>query len=225
MKTLKKPLKPGKRLLTMLAQAGRTRPGNAPAPHPPAEQLYHYAAGALERQEAAQIRTHLVCCAECTRKALYLVRMAAPLRSMVDELQHTIADWQAQITSLSLGFVAWATVLWQPEFAGMPVYAGDIPEQEHVFSGKEGEIKITCAWRNTLNAQPAFIQFAWLADVTAHCELVALFFNPDTKQKLAEFSLGTYFEGGKILTSEDLKFNPSNEKWAIAILLKERETT
>ena len=232
MKTIANSPQPGARLLTLLAQAVRRSPAQTfrlrsqkETAHPPAAQLYDYAAGALARPETAAIRRHLFHCAECNRKVLYLMRLTAPFPRLVDELQQTIADWPAQATSLAQGVVTWATALWQPELAGMPVYASDIPEQEHVFAGKEGEIKLTCAWRNTLHTQPAFIQFAWLADVTVNCELVALFFNPDTKQKLAEFSLGGYFEGGKILTSEDLKFNPSQEKWAIAILLKERATT
>lgn len=115
------------------------------------------------------------------------------------------------------------TSLWQPQWAGTPVYAADIPEQRHTFTGREGEIEISCAWRDQYETTPAYIQISWLANLTVDRKLWALFFDPVTKECLAEIPLGKYLEGGKSITSQTLGFNPSTQKWAIAILLKEEE--
>jgi hypothetical protein len=53
-----------------------------------------------------------------------------------------------------------------------------------------------------------------------HGELWCRFVHPDTNAVLAEVSLGTSKEGGKYFTRQTLNFDPSQEKWALVILVK-----
>ena len=191
--------------------------------HPTGELLYDYASGNLEREPASQIRRHLMRCAPCTYKTLTIMRLLHPEAEtprLFDELRTTIQDWTEKITS-SIETVTWVTSLWRPQWAGTPVSAADIPAQSHTFSGKDGEIEITCAWRDHYGTTPAYIQISWLANLTVDRELWALFFDPETKEFLSEIPLGKYLEGGKSIPSHILGFNPSTQQWAIAILLKE----
>jgi hypothetical protein len=131
--------------------------------------------------------------------------------------------WVKNVISLPSHVVHWVSELWQPQWAGTPVTAADIPGDKKAFNVKNGEIEISCLWRSQQATNPAYIQISWAANFVADRELWALFFDPDTKEVLAEIPLGAYLEGGKNITSETLGFDPSNEKWAISILLKERE--
>ncbi|MCP4405633.1 MAG: hypothetical protein GY801_51060 [bacterium] len=127
------------------------------------------------------------------------------------------------IVSVPSHLVNWVSELWPPQWAGVLVSAADIPEDTKSFILKDGESDITCLWKSRYEAEPAHIEISWAANLVVDRELWALFFHPDTKDVLAEISLGTYPEGGKNITSETLGFDPSNEPWAISILLKEPE--
>lgn len=212
--------------IVLSQEASRSTTPASDEPHPSGRELYEYAAAALDRESRAKVRQHLMRCAACNAKTLLIMRLTSEereeARDVIDDLKHFITDWAEKMTS-SLGAVTWATSLWQPQWAGMPVSAADIPEQQHTFSGKEGEIEISCAWRDRYETTPAYIQISWLANLTVDRKLWALFFDPDTKKCLAEIPLGKYLEGGKSITSQTLGFNPSTQKWAVAILLKEED--
>lgn len=127
-----------------------------------------------------------------------------------------------KLSDISNTLVKWLSPLWEPQWAGMHVSAGDIPEQKHRFRMKEGEIEISCRWRSPHGNTPAYVQVSWAADITTDCEFWLLFINPGTKAVLSEVFLGTALEGGKIITSKTLGFDPSAEPWAASVLLKER---
>lgn len=193
--------------------------------HPAPETFERYVAGELRDQEARRVMAHLAVCPACNHNALYLMRMTCDPVSestMRDDLARYIDDWRSKISAAFEHVSFWATELWQPTFAGTPVMASNIPPQHHTFSGREGEIEITCAWRPEHGTSPAYLQLSWLANLHVERELRAVFFNPDTKALLAEIPLGSYLEGGKNLTSRALGFNPSSDTWAVAILVKEK---
>lgn len=222
---------PGERLLHTLERAVSSSTtaslpeSDSRSQHPSAGQLYAYASGGLTGEEAERVCRHVRSCSSCNRKTLYAMRMLDDVEmpgSLKDDLAAYIEDWRRKLCG-ALDSITWATSLWQPQHAGMPVYAAEIPEQTQMFSGpgKEGDIEITCAWRDQFGTTPAYLQISWLANLNVERELWALFFDPDSKELLAEIPLGKYLEGGKNITARTLGFNPSRQKWAVSLLLKE----
>lgn len=188
--------------------------------HPMRETLYDYVLGWLEEDDEDRVQEHLADCARCAREVLRIMRLEREIPSGMK------VDWEAwvkQVISLPAQLVSWVSELWQPQWAGVPVSAADISEEKKTFSIKDGEIEISCLWRSQHETTPAYIQITWAANFVTDRELWTVFFNPDTKEVLAEILLGTHPEGGKSITSETLGFDPSNEKWAISILLKKRK--
>jgi len=195
----------------------------APTEHTSGKLLYEYAAGSLEREQASQIRRHLMRCAACNYKTLAIMRLVnveIPTRQIFDELRISIQDWAEKISS-SLEAAARVTTLWQPQWAGQLVPAADIPAQEHLFAFDEGAIKLTCVWQPQHRKKPAFIGLTWSADLKIRSALSALFIRLDDPHNAqVEVSLGNELRGGKIITSDELGFDPSRDRWAIAMILR-----
>lgn len=188
-------------------------------PHPEWDTLRAYVRCRLHEDEATAIREHLAYCRICARKALCIVRLEREEKTQPGIWE----DWVKSVISIPAQVVRGVSDLWQPTWTGVLVSANDIPEQKRRFTLKDGEIELTCLWRSQYGTNPAHIELSWVANLSAERELWALFFDPETKDVLAEISLGTYLQGGKSITSEALGFDPSNEPWAISILLKERD--
>jgi hypothetical protein len=185
--------------------------------HPTREMLYDYVLGWLEEDDEEQVQEHIADCARCTREVLHIIRLEREISSGREEDWET---WVKRVISLPAQLVSWVSELWQPQWAGVPASAADIPEEKKTFNIKDGEIEISCLWRSQQETTPAYIQITWVANLVADRELWVVFFDPETKEMLAEIPLGAYLEGGKNITSESLGFDPSREKWAISILLK-----
>ncbi len=191
--------------------------------HPDREMLYDYVLGDLHDSEADEIQEHMAWCPACTQEVLCIMRFEKELEQPeAEEL-----DWVSRVKdviALPSHVIKWISDFWQPQWAGETVFASDIPEQKKMFRVKDGEIEISCVWRAQYKTTPAYIQIGWTANFEAVGELWTLFLDPDTKDVLAEIPLGAYLEGDKNLSSEKLGFDPSNRKWAIAILVKEKST-
>lgn len=188
--------------------------------HPPRQFLQKYIQCSLDETAAGTIRTHLADCSACACDVLRLLRFEKD----AETARQRDADWLAYVkhaVKIPEKLIAWISPLWQPQWAGAAVTAADIPEQQRAFQTKEGEIDINCLWRPPSGKEPAYIQILWSANLVAERELWALFFDPDTKNVLAEIPLGAQPEGGKSISSAALGFDPSNNAWAISILLKE----
>jgi len=215
-------------------------------PHPMDEMLYEYVWGKLDRQEAGIIRAHITFCGICAEEVLRL-------RLVEEELEKNLWDWinreDVFITppyppsrelhppaSPSRGdypplplpggelFEGIATEFWEPQWVDRQATAADIPEQKHVFRREDGDITISCFWRNKYRKKPAYITISWNADVATRNEILACFINTETQNKLAEVYLGTCLVGEKVFTSDDLGFDPSCKRWAMALIIKEVET-
>jgi hypothetical protein len=176
--------------------------------------------GWLEEDDEDRVQEHIADCAVCVRELLHIMRLEREIPSVKPGWE----VWVKNVISIPSHLISWVSELWQPQWAGVSVSAADIPEEKKTFNVKDGEIEISCLWRAQHETNPAYIQITWAANFVADHELWALFFKPDTKEVLVEVPLGTYLEGGKSITSETLGFDPSTEKWAISILLKEQET-
>ncbi|QTA83821.1 Uncharacterized protein dnl_62380 [Desulfonema limicola] len=118
--------------------------------------------------------------------------------------------------------ILWVSYSWTPQWAGQMVTADEIPEQKHEFKADDGEVLISCYWGPEHDDEPAYIRISWKADA-GHDELGIRFENPDTKEILYEDRLGAFKVGEEIFTSKDLGFDPSTQKWSIAILFLEGE--
>lgn len=125
----------------------------------------------------------------------------------------------AGIADSIIRLIRWISPLWEPQWAGVPVTAGDVPEQQHDFSMRDGNIDISCSWRGAYGDTPAYIEISWTADIMTECELWLRFVNPLTRDVLSEVLLGEEPEGGKIITGDILGFDPSKERWATSLMM------
>lgn len=115
----------------------------------------------------------------------------------------------------------WMSELWSPAWAGAVVTAADIPEESQTFYLEHGEITVTCDWRAADQGTPASIHLSWQADLGSVCDLWVQFRHPATEAVLAEVRLGTELSGAGNFTQAMLGFDPSQERWGLAVMLKE----
>ena len=161
------------------------------------------------------------------------VQSMAPIEDVRSELQALGADVpgfhaklaavlrRAKLTHAAQAVIAWMSPCWQPQWAGQPVGAGDIPTQAHAFALEDGRIELSCTWHPQSEANPAYLDLAWNADTLMDGELWCRFVQPDTQVVLTELLLGESREGGHYLTRQTLGFDPAEETWTIALLVKE----
>lgn len=98
--------------------------------------------------------------------------------------------------------------------------AADVPEQTQTFVSEDGEIKIGCYWKGASHREPAYIQIIWKANLLTANEIRLRFLNPATQALRREVCLGDRLGGEETFTSEDVRFDPSAERWAIAVVLR-----
>jgi hypothetical protein len=159
-----------------------------------------------------------------------------PIEEVREELQDLGADSEefhaklartlrgAKLNKLGTTLLHWASPLWQPQWAGQFVGAGDIPVQTHTFSWEQGTIEVRCSWQPQSGATPAYLDLSWRADTGLEGAFWCRFVQPETQVVLAEVLLGRAREGGKYFTQQELGFNPSQEAWALVILVKSPES-
>jgi len=162
------------------------------------------------------------------------VLKALPIEEVRAELQDLGADVEgfhaklsktlrsAKLKQAGRALITWLSPCWQPQWAGQFVGAGDIPEQTHTFRLEQGAIEVACSWKPRSGNTPAYLDFSWKADMMMEGELWCRFVHTDTDLVLGEVPLGQSKEGGKYFTAQTLGFEPSQEKWAIVILMKQQ---
>ncbi|MCP4179717.1 MAG: hypothetical protein GY756_18310 [bacterium] len=106
-----------------------------------------------------------------------------------------------------------------PQWSGQPITVADIPKVGHLFKTKYGEISIECTWEQARYDDSAYIWLFWKADIFEEREIIIRFINPETQMKIYEVSLGKILMGEEVFTSNDLGFDPSNDRWAIAVII------
>ena len=210
----------------------RLRENASKTPHPTREKLYDYALGWMDQAEVRQVREHIAFCGDCAHEVLRILRIE-------DELEQDALEWAdrapvssqepkaafslptSKKSSIIDSLVRWISPLWEPQWAGQLVTAADIPKQTHAFISENGDIKISCYWKGQYHDQPAYIQIAWKANLTTESEIWIRFTDPATRVIRSEICLGTGLVGEESFTSDDLGFDPSNEKWAISVVLQD----
>jgi hypothetical protein len=219
-------------------------------PHPTDEMLYDYVWGNLDRHEARIIRVHIAFCEICAEEVLRLrlveEELEERLLDWMNEKEAFISPLSPSrelhppappSTSLRTGpsrgdypplplpggdlLEGMATEFWTPQWTEQRATAADVPEQKHVFRREDGDINVSCFWRSQHRKKPAYISISWKANVTTRNEIRARFINSETREHLAEVDLGSHLMGEEVFTSDDLGFDPSCERWAMALVLKE----
>lgn len=128
---------------------------------------------------------------------------------------------KAKLDRVKDALIQWISPVWQPQWAGQFVGAGDRPEQTQTFRLEQGEIELTCSWKPQAEDTPPYLELSWKADMTMDGELWCRFIHAESKVILAELPLGTYKEGGKYFTPQKLGFDPSTDPWELAIVVKD----
>lgn len=200
--------------------------------HPTDEMLYKYVWEELDKQDVRIIKAHIAFCGSCAEEVLRLRLVEEKLEervlSWVDEEEESVTlpyprprgDYPPLPLQGGELFEGIATEYWEPQWMGQYATAADIPRQEHVFKRDDGDIMISCFWRGKYRKKPAYISISWEADVTTRNEFCARFVNPETHEQIAEVCLGTCLAGEEIFTSEELGFDPSCERWAMALVIR-----
>jgi hypothetical protein len=214
-------------------------------PHLSEERLYDYVLGWLDDQDARQVRDHIALCGECAQEAMRIMQFEDELEEdsldwadtsptffekPVDRLKADVKTGSStekdifqptsKKVSITESLVRWISELWEPQWAGQPATAADIPQQAHSFTSEDGDIKLSCYWKGQYKDEPAYIQIAWKADLITEDEIWIRFMNPLTQVIRCEVCLGTSLVGEETFTSRDLGFDPSDERWAISVVLQ-----
>jgi hypothetical protein len=139
------------------------------------------------------------------------------------QLTYDVAQAQAR-APLHDPFIRWLSALWHPPLAGALVTAADIPPQEKTFYLDEGTIRVTCTWWTATRDRPAALWMQWHADVTRPGDLWVRFTHAAPEEAaviLAELRLGSALAGEAEWSTDTLGFDPSRERWALALMLRE----
>lgn len=214
---------------------------------PDLEILTGYGYGNLSAEKTERISAHVAACESCQ---MVVMRVVADHYFWNETLQHnpeealfqalgkegsktvrnlmrkaaakrSVSPAQKFASKIEESMVAWASPLWQPMYAGEVVTAADAEEQSTRFEMDYGEyINLSCHWQEEKEGQP-YIDLAWQANLLQPSTLWARFIDPEDSTVLSEILLGTELEGKKRILSSELSFNPSTEKWAIAIVVAE----
>ena len=209
---------------------------------PSIEALDDYTAGELAADEKKQVAGHISGCSACRMVAMrfetehYIWNQAvahdpevALLQALgkkgnriVSKLVHkNRASRSGFISNIKENLVTWASPMWQPLYAGEAVTAADVEEQAKTFEMDYGEyINLSCHWHDEKEGQPC-IDLSWQANLLEPSRLWARFINPDTSSILSEILLGSELAGRKSIKMDELDFNPTTDKWAIAIIVEE----
>ena len=117
--------------------------------------------------------------------------------------------------------IKWISSLWQPQWAGELVTAAHTAAQKNTFYVEDQEINITCSWAPPEREYLAYIHIEWVANLTNSGELWVRFIQPETNILLSELRLGSHLDGEARFSTTELGFDPSVEKWAMELLLKD----
>ncbi len=142
-------------------------------------------------------------------------------QKLVQKLQGKKADKQpCFISQIKEQLVEWVSPLWQPMYAGEAVTAANLETQHKKFEMEYGEyINLSCHWKEDKENKPC-IKLSWQANLMQASKLWARFVDPDSSRTIATIPLGSELEGKICIFADQLPFNPTSDKWAIAIVIE-----
>lgn len=178
--------------------------------HPLETSLYEYVLDQLPEEVCRAIENHLAVCGVCANEVLRIMRLE-------EDLEDDARQWVNMPTSSDIHNSV-AVDYWEPQWLGMQTTAADIPQQTHVFRMKEGNVRILCNWGEAHGSDPAYIWVSWEACLTEDKVLCIRFLNPENGHIRHEACLGEDSNGEETFNRHELGFDPSRERWAVAIL-------
>ncbi len=200
--------------------------------HPTDKMLEDYVWDRVDEASSQIIRKHNMYCGICAKKVLQL-------RGIKHEAEEKLLDWadgNREIPQPSPDefmtplepkidiYAGLASDYHVFQGAGQQVSAAGMPEQEYRFViEEEGDISIHCYWGEARGTEPAYIWLSWDANIESEKVFYARFVNPENDKPRCDIRLGTNLVGERPFTSDELGFNPTRERWAIAIVLREVE--
>ena len=185
--------------------------------HPTGGMLYDYALGRTDEKDTMKIRNHISFCDDCSDEVLRIMGIEGDLEEEAagwankGDLEEEAAKWAGPPIVVSVPH----EFLW----AGKFVTAADIPEQSHTFMLNDDKFTLTCRWMAACKNTSAYISVLWNADIEMVEEILLRFLNPETDERYAELSLGADLTGEETFESDDLGFDPSNQRWAVCVVL------
>lgn len=227
----------------IVSDAGEVFRNIRPGPECPSiDLLTDYTGQELTKQDAESISLHVSDCNACQMVVLRLEtdqyfwnemlehdQEMALVQALGKEGEMVVKELIKQetirqpvfISKIKEAMVAWVTPLWQPLYAGEAVTAAEIEEQSTRFEMDYGEyINLSCHWQDEKGSQ-ACIDLSWQANLLQPSKIWARFIDPERSIILTEIFLGTELEGRIRILSNELSFNPTTDKWAIAIIVEE----
>jgi hypothetical protein len=190
-------------------------------PHPTLEMLCDYVAGDMNATDARIISDHALFCGLCAQEILRIRMVRDAVGQNLDEIEQEI--WgaeeempfyrQRKVPMIPLADNIALEMRWEP----LRQTASGIQE-EHTFQTADGRITATCQWECPKDHDPGYIEISWQADIESERELSLQFIQPDTHEILYAEHLGVIRNSHATFTFEELGFDPTQEKWAIAIV-------
>lgn len=135
-----------------------------------------------------------------------------------------MGTWQMarQTLEQAVQRIRWLSPLWEPVWAGVPLTGADTAALEQVVALPTGSLHLTCRWFAASPTQPATLLLAWTADAPNPGDLWVRFTQRDNPTVvLAEQLLGDAHTGEAEWSADELGFDPSNEPWALTLMLME----
>ena len=169
--------------------------------HPTIDMLHDYVLDDLDPAQTTVIQTHLAYCGECAEETLRLRFLHEAIEGDDEQPPTRFVDDIA----VEIGWE-----LMRQAAAGM--------QEEHTFTVKDGQIKMTFQWESPKTSQAGYIVIKWDAEIDSDRELAIQFFQPKTHEILYEEEIGTIRNSHATFTFDELGFDPEHEQWAIAIV-------
>ncbi|MBF0452208.1 MAG: hypothetical protein HQK75_16015 [Candidatus Magnetomorum sp.] len=138
-----------------------------------------------------------------------------------DKITDGLQKGKQLVKSIAKEMIIQITPFWEPLLVGQPVTASDITRQRYRFLIESGQIALNCHWKSEDKSDPAFLFLSWKVNISIDCQVWARFENPETHDILSEICLGDSMAGEDYFTIDDLGFDPSTTRWAVAIIFTE----
>jgi hypothetical protein len=163
----------------------------------------------LDGEASNAIEEHLAFCGNCADELLHIMRMEAALDTEAEQQANGLGQ-QAMLQAPALSY-------WEPYGIGLESTAAETPKQTQLFSTSEGTVELTCDWGSPQGSDPAYIWVAWEAAISQDRILELRIVDPETGKLRYKTCLGSASAGEEIFSSHELSFDPSRERWAVAI--------
>ena len=114
-----------------------------------------------------------------------------------------------------------AQYLWELEESGRALTGKTASvTREHYFATQKGCLKITCAWGDALDDEPAFLWLSWESDFAPDQAFSLQLVDVESRELFFTISpVVTASEEQRTFKEDELRFNPVRERWGIQLTI------